>query len=259
MSTRAQRRANKRNAQQSTGPQTDAGKQRSSHNALKHGLLAKHPVIPGEDPVEYQHKLDRLRADIRPLNSLEDDLVEQIADASWRLKRIARIQAAVEREHIADAAANKKNVGKDAEQIIGYAFTTHGRLDNLTKLARYESQLSRRYHRAIKELTDLRKDMDKTHFQTRAMEERDQEEQHWRDQHPHSPPEKIQPQPATATSGGYEDHKSTKQSQSLLASLESMTQEEFDALDPNETLRLIEKEFDAMMPKPGQLGRREAK
>ena len=75
MSTKAQRRANQRNAQKSTGPKTDQGKQHCFQNALKHGLRSKHPVIPGEDPIEYQHKLDQLRADIRPVNAIEDDLV----------------------------------------------------------------------------------------------------------------------------------------------------------------------------------------
>ena len=96
MSSRAKRKANRRNAQKSTGPKTDQGKQRCSQNALKHGLRSKHPVIPGEDPIEYQHKLDELRADLRPLNALEDAIVEQIADTTWRLKRIARIEAAVD-------------------------------------------------------------------------------------------------------------------------------------------------------------------
>ena len=48
MSTAAQQRANKENAKHSTGPRTAEGKQRSSQNALKHGLCALDPLIPGE-------------------------------------------------------------------------------------------------------------------------------------------------------------------------------------------------------------------
>ena len=50
MATAAQQRANQENAQHSTGPRTAEGKQRSSQNALKHGLCALDPLIPGEDP-----------------------------------------------------------------------------------------------------------------------------------------------------------------------------------------------------------------
>ena len=57
MSTRKQRQANKRNAKHSTGPRTPEGKQRSSQNALKHGLLSVQSVIPGEDPADYDQLL----------------------------------------------------------------------------------------------------------------------------------------------------------------------------------------------------------
>ena len=157
MSSRAQRRANKQNAQHSTGPRTNQGKQRSSQNALKHGLRSKHPVIPGEDPAEYQRKLDQLRADLRPHNALEEDLVEQIADASWRLKRLARMEAAVESYYIDTTAKEDENIGKDSQQVMGEALVGYGRLNDLAILSRYEGQLSRRHHRAVKELRDLRK------------------------------------------------------------------------------------------------------
>ena len=52
MATAAQIEANRRNAQMSTGPKTEAGKARASLNSLKHGERAKVvvPVLPQEDP-----------------------------------------------------------------------------------------------------------------------------------------------------------------------------------------------------------------
>ncbi len=41
---------NRQNAQHSTGPRTEAGKRRSSLNALQHGLTATSAVLPSEDP-----------------------------------------------------------------------------------------------------------------------------------------------------------------------------------------------------------------
>ncbi|HEV2245119.1 MAG TPA: hypothetical protein VGW37_00570, partial [Terriglobia bacterium] len=41
--------ANRANSLLSTGPRTAAGKQRSSMNALSHGLTAASPVLPTED------------------------------------------------------------------------------------------------------------------------------------------------------------------------------------------------------------------
>ena len=175
MSSRAQKRANKQNAQHSTGPRTEQGKQRCSQNAVKHGLRSKHPVITGEDPVEYQSKLDQLRNDLRPVNALEDEIVEQIADTSWRLKRLSRIEAAVNSYHL-DRCANKEhNAGKDDEHILGNTFTGYA-LTDLTRLSRYEAQLSRRFHRLTKELRDLRKEREKIFFVENPYEQRHQQQ-----------------------------------------------------------------------------------
>jgi hypothetical protein len=60
---RAHNRAavNKANAQHSTGPRTAAGKQRSSLNALRHGLTGHTIVLPTEDHSAYQrHSSGRL-------------------------------------------------------------------------------------------------------------------------------------------------------------------------------------------------------
>ena len=76
MATAAQKRANKQNAQHSTGPRTDEDKQRSSLNALKHGFRAKDPLIPGEDRDEFdRHSVD-LETELRPVSYLELNLVE---------------------------------------------------------------------------------------------------------------------------------------------------------------------------------------
>ena len=71
MSTRKQREANRRNARHSTGPRTDAGKQRSSQNALKHGLLAVQSVIPGEDPADYDSLLTEFAERFLPFDPYE--------------------------------------------------------------------------------------------------------------------------------------------------------------------------------------------
>ena len=92
MPTRAQIKANRNNAKKSTGPRTEEGKARVAKNALKHGLLARDTVLPGEDPADFDHQLSALEADIQPANSLEFELVRQIADAQWRMRRLTRLE-----------------------------------------------------------------------------------------------------------------------------------------------------------------------
>ncbi len=163
MSTSAQQQANKQNAQRSTGPRTDEGKQRSSQNALKHGLCAKNPLIRGEDPDDFYRHGAQLEFQLRPANPVEEDLVEQIIDITWRLKRFARIESGVINEFYDTTAEQLANQGKD-EDLIGKALAHHNRLDALSRLSRYEGQLSRRYHSAMKELREARKQRGRSGF-----------------------------------------------------------------------------------------------
>ena len=158
MSTAAQQQANKQNAKHSTGPRTAEGKQRSSQNAIKHGLCALDPLIPGEDPEAFQEHFCEIELDLKPASAIESNLVEQIADVSWRLKRLSRIEAAVITAFYDATAEQPLNQGNDTDQLLGKALAHHNRLDALNRLSRYEAQLSRRYHRAIKEFRDLRKE-----------------------------------------------------------------------------------------------------
>ena len=158
MATAAQQRANQENAQHSTGPRTTEGKQRSSQNAIKHGLCALDPLIPGEDPEAFQQHFCEIELDLQPATAIESNLVEQIADVSWRLKRLSRIEAAVITAFYDATAEQSLNQGNDTDQLLGKALAHHDRLDALNRLSRYEAQLSRRYHRALKEFRDLRKE-----------------------------------------------------------------------------------------------------
>ena len=56
-----QKQANRRNALNSTGPRTPAGKARSSRNAVTHGLLSNQALILDGDGAEDPNELEVLR------------------------------------------------------------------------------------------------------------------------------------------------------------------------------------------------------
>ena len=163
MATKAQIKANRENAKKSTGPRTEEGKARVSLNALKHGLLARDAVLPEEDPAEFDRQLRDLEHDLRPENSLEFELVRQIADAQWRMRRLVRIEtgflsAALDEKRRHEERFNPENIrpGREGEtQLLGASLLN--RTQALLHLARYDAHLSRRYYRAIAELGRLRK------------------------------------------------------------------------------------------------------
>jgi hypothetical protein len=157
MSTQAQQQANKENAKHSTGPRTDEGKQRSSMNALKHGLCSKDPLIRGEDPDEFLRHCAELDLSLAPATPLEEDLVEQIIDITWRLKRCKRLESSIINDLYDDAAEQPSNHDKGHNEVLGNALARKGCLDSLSRISRYESNLRRHYHNALKELRTLRK------------------------------------------------------------------------------------------------------
>src|SRR5262249_19333799 len=64
----------RRNGRKSTGPRSAEGKDRSRFNALKHGLKAQLPVLPGEDAQDYQGRLDAWISDWQPRDHVEQTL-----------------------------------------------------------------------------------------------------------------------------------------------------------------------------------------
>src|SRR6266404_2647099 len=83
---------NRANAAHSTGPKTEAGKKRSSLNAYRHGLTGQTIILPAEDLVAYQDFTDTFFADYKPVGTLEKQLVQSLADTSWRLNRVAALE-----------------------------------------------------------------------------------------------------------------------------------------------------------------------
>lgn len=53
MTSYRQVEANRRNALKSTGPRTDAGKETSRRNAVRHGLMAETVIAAMEDAEDY--------------------------------------------------------------------------------------------------------------------------------------------------------------------------------------------------------------
>jgi hypothetical protein len=88
-------------ARNATGPRTQAGKERSKHNALRHGIFSKVVLLKGESHSVFQWLLNGLREDLQPKGTFEEVLVERIAVLLWRKRRLitaekAEIQKAVE-------------------------------------------------------------------------------------------------------------------------------------------------------------------
>ncbi|HEX4166687.1 MAG TPA: hypothetical protein VHZ55_14560 [Bryobacteraceae bacterium] len=95
MSTTAQINANRQNAALSTGPNTDAGKSRSSLNAVKTGLTGHTVLLPTDDAEAYRAHVARQEARWKPASDEERTLVQMLADTQWRLLRIPSLESGI--------------------------------------------------------------------------------------------------------------------------------------------------------------------
>jgi hypothetical protein len=89
----AQLNANRANAQMSTGPTSPAGKEISSHNAVKTGLTGRTILLPTDDVAAYQSIVAMVNAKFAPVNDIEKHLTQTIADTEWRLLRIPVLES----------------------------------------------------------------------------------------------------------------------------------------------------------------------
>ena len=85
--------ANRRNAFKSTGPTTDAGKQRSRRNAVRHGLTAETVITNLEDEEDYKAFELSVTSGFDAPTAVERELVLRLASLLWRLRRAISVKS----------------------------------------------------------------------------------------------------------------------------------------------------------------------
>jgi hypothetical protein len=85
--------ANRRNAQSSTGPKTETGKQRSRGNAVRHGLTAETVIGALEDAKDYEAFEAAIIGDYDAQSAVERELVLRLASLLWRLRRASAMES----------------------------------------------------------------------------------------------------------------------------------------------------------------------
>lgn len=159
--TDAQIAANQANAQLSTGPTTEAGKEKVRLNALKTGLTGHTVLLPTDDADQYAALIESFRAEHDPQGDAETRLVQSIADTTWRLQRVPVLECAIYALGHAKLAALHPDI-KDAAQrqamIQCEVFLAYER--QLRNLQLQESRLRRNLEKdaaALKALQEQRK------------------------------------------------------------------------------------------------------
>ena len=140
MTSEAKRAANRRNAENSTGPRTVRGKALSAQNALRHGLRARKVISFDESEPDFLAFHAEQRAAFEPADAVEEHLVERIAMCAWRLRRLYRVEAEM------FGCWKDVTLGRIEDLVIGAVFEY--RPENMARISRYEIAVDRALHRA---------------------------------------------------------------------------------------------------------------
>jgi len=146
---------NKANAQKSTGPRTDAGKQRSKLNALRHGLTGQTIVLPTEDHSAYQRHAHGLFDHFQPAGALEEQLVQSLSDTSWRLNRVAAVETNLFSLGIVENEDRVHANHPDAEAALAMALTFRENVHAFTNLGIYGQRLARQFEHTLAQLREI--------------------------------------------------------------------------------------------------------
>ena len=156
-----------------TGPRTPEGKAISSLNALKTGLTGRTVLLSSDDAAIYASHIEQYRAEYSPIGLRETELVQSLADTSWRLRRIPGLEMAIYAQGHCEFAGCFDNHDPSLRDSM-IELQTHLKYEKqLRNLQIQESRLHRRYTAELKELRDLQR-------------ERTERDKAAREDHPHA-------------------------------------------------------------------------
>ncbi len=162
MSSPQQIAANQQNAQLSTGPQSQAGKETVSRNAVRHGLAGdKHAVLPGEEDAFEDFARDYAQR-YAPVGRPEESLVRALAREFWRLERAHGMEDALFHRVLGDYEASTPvplaradaflDPAKGLRTVSAYVRSIQRAIDKISaELKSLQSQRKAAYDKAKKE------------------------------------------------------------------------------------------------------------
>jgi hypothetical protein len=143
------------NGAKSRGPTTPEGREKSSHNAIKHGFTSNSiMVLDCESPDQFHALLGDFFTTYQPRSAAERDLVEEMVAARWRTRRMWAVETGLLNSEIHNQET--KIDSPDSNVHLTAAFRTL--TDDSRSLAlnfRYASRLHRIYDSALKNLREL--------------------------------------------------------------------------------------------------------
>jgi hypothetical protein len=181
MRTEKQSEASRNNGKKSQGPVTGQGKANSAKNASTHNLSGNHFILlsnaqnatthnlsgnhfillSNEKPEEFTTHQHEYVMRFQPIDGVEFDLVQQMIIASWRQRRISRMESALFEiemaRHAAEVDREFLQIDPPGRQVLALFGTTEAAAAS-SLLLRYAGSARRDYTTALRTLRDLQGD-----------------------------------------------------------------------------------------------------
>jgi hypothetical protein len=149
---------NRANAAHSTGPKTEAGKHRSSLNAYRHGLTGQTIILPAEDLDAYTAFTRTFVDDYKPVGVLEKQLVQSLAETSWRLNRAAALENNLIGLGFDEHQNSIKTEHPEAHAALVIIEAMREQTRQLAVLGLHTARLSRHFKETLKQLNEAQKE-----------------------------------------------------------------------------------------------------
>ncbi|MBZ5608885.1 MAG: hypothetical protein LAP38_11535 [Acidobacteriia bacterium] len=146
---------NRANAQHSTGPRTPQGKQRSSLNALRHGLTGHTIVLPSEDLDAYQSHHQAFLDEYQPQGATETQLLQELSDTAWRLNRIAALETNLLTLGLTGHIEKISTGHPEADAALAIAAAFREQTRALNTISTLGQRLSRQFQKTLEQLRQL--------------------------------------------------------------------------------------------------------
>ena len=151
-----QLKANQENAKKSTGPTTEAGKRRSSLNAVRHGLTGQVVVLPEEEIEAYTQFSAPIAEGLETVGALEIQLAAMYTGFLWRINRAASVEDNMfGLGHMEQVAENLNIDHPEAHNAATHAKTFRNEYKAFDRIGIYTQRLVNNANKILKQLKDI--------------------------------------------------------------------------------------------------------
>ncbi len=140
------------------GPKTEAGKEISKMNAVRHGFTSKKLVLTTEEEPQFNAMMEGYLEELNPQGLEETDLVREVVAGKWRQERYWELGTALMELSMAETNADIADRFEEIDPLARNAYSLvkqYGHLKALDMVTRVEGRMRRLHQTARRDLDRL--------------------------------------------------------------------------------------------------------